>query len=121
MSEDSSAGGAHGGAPDGDGSGLEIDEVRRDDRLVLVVSGEIDTATSPDLGSRLSEVPADASVTLDLSGVSFVDSSGLSVLIAAHQRQRSRGGRLSLSSLNEVVARLFAVTGLDRHLDIVDA
>jgi anti-anti-sigma factor len=114
------AGGAHGGAPDGDGSGLEIDVVRRDEELVLVVAGEIDTATSPELGSRLSEVPSDAVVTLDLSAVSFVDSSGLSVLIAAHQRQLGNGGRLSLRSVNETVARLFVVTGLDRHLDIVE-
>ncbi|MDY7104311.1 MAG: STAS domain-containing protein [Actinomycetota bacterium] len=122
TAENTSAGGAPAGSPNDDR--LEIDEARPGDdpdELVLVVHGEIDTATSPRLQARLEDLPAEASVCLDLADVSFVDSSGLSALIAVHHRQRNGGGRLRFRALNDVVARLFAVTGLDRHLDIADA
>ena len=59
-------------------------------RPVIVARGEIDVATSPLLRSELASVLAQGpdEVTLDLSGVSFVDSSGLGVLVGALKRLR---------------------------------
>ena len=65
---------------------------------VLAVTGEIDIHTAHALGDRLADVVASGERTLivDLGGVEFLDSSGLSVLVGGLNRVRDVGGSLSL-------------------------
>jgi anti-anti-sigma factor len=85
----------------------------------IVVEGEIDIATAPELGRRLDEAlaghPGDL-VDVDFSGVTFVDSSGLGVLIAAQRRARTSGGDLCVSNLPHNLRTVFELTGLDKVL-----
>ncbi|MDQ3468639.1 MAG: STAS domain-containing protein [Actinomycetota bacterium] len=86
------------------------------DALVLV--GEIDSYTAPLLAARLAErTPV---TVLDLSGVSFLDSSGLRVLVEAHQERADDGGSLRLRTPSAPVQHLLEISGLIGHLDIVD-
>jgi anti-anti-sigma factor len=55
---------------------------------------------------------------LDLGEVSFLDSSGLSVLLGAHKHAAGRKVRLTLSELPRHVERTLSITGLDEILDI---
>lgn len=84
--------------------------------LVGVV-GELDTLTAPDLRSRLAEVVPDAGAVLvvDLSGVTFLSSAGLSALMEAHQRGVEVGCDVRLV-VGESTARVFALTGLAETL-----
>jgi anti-sigma B factor antagonist len=82
----------------------------------LVVSGEIDAHTAPSLAAAIDA--AGDSVTLDLAGVEFVDSSGLRVLIDAHQRLAEQDGSLTIASPSEAVTRLFEISGVDDYLSI---
>ena len=86
-----------------------------DDTHVIAVSGEIDLFTAPELKQRLM-APISSGVEhviVDLTDTTFVDSSSLGVLIGAHRRLKSRGGRLVVACDNEAIVKTFRITGLD--------
>ena len=83
---------------------------------ILHVGGEIDVATAPELRRELHQL-ADrgaTSIVVDLAHVSFVDSSGLGVLVGMLKRVRDdgRGCQLVLEHLQEPVRKVFDITGL---------
>lgn len=84
----------------------------------LAASGEIDVHTAPALGSAIDA--AGPEVELDLSEIEFVDSSGLRVLIDAHQRLADAGGRLRLTAVSEPVRRLLEISGVSGYLGVTD-
>jgi anti-sigma B factor antagonist len=85
-------------------------------RVSATVTGEIDAATAEAFEQELRPALAGAStVVLDLSGVSFMDSSGLRSLMVLHADVASRGVRIELSDTSSAVERLLTVTGLDQQ------
>lgn len=94
-----------------EGLGIDGDVVRD----TVSLEGEIDIAAVPGVRERLDALfdAGCTSLVVDLSGVVFIDSSGLGVLISALRRARERGGSVSVVGANEDVARLFGITGLD--------
>jgi anti-sigma B factor antagonist len=94
----------------------ELSIIRRDEAggVVLVLSGELDVVSAPELAQCLNEALAErhARVTLDLSDLEFVDSAGVSVLIKGKQDAESNGRALVLSHATEQVHRVFALVGL---------
>ena len=89
---------------------------------VVRVTGEVDIQTSPILDGHLQQVFGEghASLVVDLSQVTFLDSTGLSVLIDALKRCQGAGGRLRLDSPQPHVRRVFEVTGLSDVFDVDD-
>lgn len=85
-------------------------------RHMVAASGEIDLATAPALRTELlaALVRHSPRLVLDLSGVTFLDSTGLAVLVAVHRRARAAGGELSLFGPQPVVRKLLGITYLDR-------
>lgn len=92
--------------------------VSEDDPSVIVVVGQIDSHTATALDEALDAAPSAASVSVDLSEVSFVDSSGLRVLVRAHKRLADGGGALTLVKPSQPVTRLLDMTGLSSELAI---
>jgi anti-sigma B factor antagonist len=95
---------------------FEIKIVERDDRVILVCEGELDIATAPLLDEQLTTAEATSTemVVVDLDRVSFMDSTGLQVLIS-HTRPSENGRRVGLTKGSAQVQRLFEITGvLDR-------
>ena len=83
--------------------------------------GELDAATASTLDEvlRAIEIEGGASeIDVDFADVAFVDSSGLSVLVAAHKRTRARGQTLVVTNPTPSTRRLFAIAGLDVVLSI---
>jgi len=97
---------------------------RRDDErgVVLALFGELDVVSAPELAHALSEVLEQPNVwvMLDLNGLDFVDSAGVSVLIRAKQRADTNGQTLVLRRPTEQLERVFALVGLADWLDIED-
>jgi anti-sigma B factor antagonist len=97
------------------------------DCAVLRVSGEIDLYTAPLLRERIADLVAAGirHVVLDASDVTFLDSTGLGVLVGGLKRLRAHGGSLALAGSRANVARIFNVTGLDRpfpqHATVAEA
>jgi len=86
---------------------------------VVVVEGEIDVATSPLLRNELNAIVGRGvkDITLEFSGVSFVDSSGLGVLVGTYKRMKDDGdGSLRIIGAQASVRRVFEITGLESAL-----
>ena len=100
--------------------GTQLTITAVDDGFVL--AGEVDAHTAPELERALTARIADAgSARLDTSGVTFMDSSGLRVLIGATNESRGRGGDLIVDSPTSVVRRLIEISGLSEHLSVTGA
>jgi anti-sigma B factor antagonist len=90
------------------------------DTSVLSVEGELDLSSAPELKWALAEVQSSGPrhVVVDLSRVSFIDSTALGVLVGA-QRSLRPGVRLAIACTEENVMRIFELTGLDGMFEIV--
>lgn len=84
----------------------------------LWLEGELDVATVTALDERLDELEDDGStrLTIDLGGLTFVDSTGLRVLLRASARAQERGHELVLLPAPEPVQHVFEVSGVLRAL-----
>jgi anti-anti-sigma factor len=90
---------------------------------VIALSGELDLAGAAALEQELERLEGEppAAIVLDLSDVSFMDSSGLRVIAVASRRARERQQRLALVPGSEQVMRVFEITRMRERLDFVDA
>ena len=90
---------------------------------VVAVSGELDLRTSPELEAQLIrafEAGAEL-VILDLRQIEFMDSTGLRVVLSAHQRAHETGRRFALVRGADQVERVLTLTGVRDLLTVVDA
>jgi anti-sigma B factor antagonist len=89
---------------------------------LLSVRGELDLASSPALEEQFEQALAETPplVIIDLRELEFMDSTGLSVLIRAHQRTQEAGQRLAIVNGSRQVRRLLSLTGVADRLTIVD-
>ena len=99
---------------------MQIATTSESDRYVITVSGEVDLATSPQLDRAvISAIDSGAaSVVIDLTDVTFMDSSGLGVIVRALKRCREAENDLDLVITNERVLKVFGITGLDQVIPI---
>lgn len=100
---------------------LTID--KRDDFVLVSLFGELDISTGMRLETNLERLAEERPplVVVDLSGLEFMDSTGLRILIGADARAREEGRRLALVRGNDIVQRLLRVTRLDERLEIGDS
>ena len=90
---------------------------------VVVLEGELDLSTAPLLLEHLTALLTNTmpELLLDLSALSFLDSTGISVLIAAHRRLAGQGGRMVLLSPTPLTQRVLEIAGLTTIFSIVPA
>jgi anti-sigma B factor antagonist len=101
---------------------LHLDVTNQPDGLRIAVTGDVDAHTAPQLeGEILAGLfnPAAHRLELDVAAVSFIDSSGLRVIISAIKLLRERDGRFVLLHPNETVRNLLEVTNLTGEIDIL--
>jgi anti-anti-sigma factor len=92
-----------------------------DDGIMLVLRGELDLSTVRVVEAELVRAEdAHRLIALDLRDLDFMDSTGLHMLTEADARARESGGRLLLVQGSPQVRRLFALTRLGEHLEVVD-
>ncbi|TDD68256.1 STAS domain-containing protein [Actinomadura rubrisoli] len=95
---------------------------------VVKISGEIDVFTSPRLREALLDIidnDGGLHLVVDLGEVTFLDSTGLGVLVGIYHRLRARDGSMSFMGVNDRVRRVFHVTQLTKifvlHHSLEDA
>jgi anti-sigma B factor antagonist len=100
---------------------LLIDIRYEKDRAVLSLRGELDLASVPLLQGEIegSEVAAADIVVLDLQELEFIDSTGLRVLLSAHERSHERGQEFAITPGSQQVQRLLSITRVDEHLRVI--
>jgi anti-sigma B factor antagonist len=106
-----------------DPTGFSISISDRDGRAVIVIRGELDLATAPDLEAAIkSRLDDGQDVVVDLRELEFMDSTGLRVLVAAHGRVEGTEQRfLIVRPLpGASIERILAVAGVERVLDLID-
>ena len=100
--------------------GFATEVATGDGKVVLRLYGELDMVTAPALASvvdtALDSEPV--AISLDLSGVTFVDSTGLNVFVSAHRRATSTGCSFALRAPRRAVLRTIRLTGIDQFIDI---
>ena len=98
-------------------------ETRPGNGLVQVVlRGELDLSTVEKVEEELGRVEADEPrvLVLDLSALTFLDSTGLRLMVTAHQRAEKEGRRLVIVKGPDTVHRVFTITKLDEKLEMVE-
>ena len=100
---------------------VRVDVVGDIPTLRLAVSGEVDSSSAPTLRAHLDEVldKGVSDLTVDLTGVTFLDSAGLCVLAAAHRRAVRSDVRLRVLATSRAVIRPMQITGLYELLHVV--
>ena len=97
-----------------------IDETAREGTVALALAGDLDMSATFALEPVLDRVLAGGprELVLDLGDVAFVDSSGLGLLIATHERAGRAGVEMAITGAGPEVQRLFHVAGLDGVLPV---
>jgi anti-anti-sigma factor len=104
---------------------VEILDVRTEDRdglVHLALVGELDLSTVAKVQEELRRVEASAppTVVVDLSKLTFLDSTGLRCIVTADERAREAGRRMVIVRGPDAVQRVFAITRLEERLEMVD-
>ncbi len=100
---------------------LQIQKKNTDDHIdELVLIGEVDAYTAPKLKETLLEAAQKQGqkVIVNLSGVQYMDSTGLGVFVGALKSSQQSGSTLTLTGMTERVERLFEITGLTEVINI---
>lgn len=102
---------------------FEIHTVGDGETARLVLSGELDLATVPRVEQAVGAALAQGARALivDLSGLGFVDSSGLRLFVVLHQRAAAEGWKLSLIRPQERTMTVFKVSGLEENLPFAES
>ena len=96
---------------------MRVDEFRVDGIVVLMVEGDVDVSTAATLGTALDEIGSNQHVVVDCSGVTFMDSTGLDVLLVQSKRMRHSGGWLHVRHASQPVLRIVHVAGLGELIE----
>ena len=91
-----------------------------DGTTVVRPVGELDLATAPKLREALGEIVS-GDVVVDLAGVSFIDSTGLNVLVDAYKRLTTSGHQMTLRAPSRRVMAVLDITGLVKVLKVYDS
>ncbi|ASV67245.1 anti-sigma factor antagonist [Cytobacillus sp. FSL W7-1323] len=99
---------------------INIDVNHNQNITEVTVGGEIDVYTAPELKKELIPLSEKDNVEMivDLSGVSYMDSTGLGVFVGLFKNVRAHDGQFKIIGLSSRLKRLFEITGLADIIDI---
>jgi anti-sigma B factor antagonist len=98
---------------------MDISTRTSNDIHIVAITGSLDSTTSPEAQKALDAVLAGArNVALDFSGLDYISSAGLRVLLGAAKRLRASGGSLRMFGLNQSVREVFEISGFSAILPV---
>ena len=97
---------------------MTINQTKNGDALIVALTGRLDTTTAPQLETELkSALDGVKTLELDFSGLDYISSAGLRVLLST-QKQMNKLGGMKVTHVNETVSEVFEVTGFSDILTI---
>jgi anti-anti-sigma factor len=99
---------------------MNITEARQGNKLVVTPTGRIDSQTSPVFDRHLTAVVerGDVHLVIDLTGLDYISSTGLSAFLSAAKKVRAAGGSMVLAGLNSRIRLVFEMSGFLRLFPI---
>ena len=98
---------------------MTIHKTQENESLTLALTGRLDTSTAPQLEAEIKALPDTVEhLTLELSGLEYLSSAGLRVILAA-QKKMAVQGEMLVKNANETIMEVFDVTGFSNILTIV--
>lgn len=97
--------------------------MRDGERLLVGLDGELDHCCAQSVRRELDSLLRDPTVRqliLDFSGLTFMDSSGIGVILGRYRVLRERGGSVAVIHMNDHVSRIFHMSGMDRVIHQLD-
>jgi anti-sigma B factor antagonist len=101
---------------------MEISTYAHEEIMVLELSGEVDAATSQDLGKTLKDMLDQGChrIVIDISKMTFISSAGIRTLLYSHREADQLGGALRLVAPTDQVQRVFEITGVSELIKITN-
>ena len=102
---------------------LRVETEARDDHALVTATGEIDAATADSVADAVSAALATGhkQVLLDFTDVTFIDSTGLGVLVKSHRAAEATGATFAVVHPTPQTRKLIRVLGLDQLLHVYDS
>ena len=100
-----------------------LQSIRDGDRLVVRLNGELDHFCAQSVRRELDSMLRDESIRtliLDFTTLTFMDSSGIGVILGRYRLLRDRGGSVAVIHMNKHIARIFHMSGMDRIIKQLD-
>ena len=98
---------------------MEVKFDKQDSNLTVVISGNIDTVTAPELDSKLQEnLSGIKNLVLDFAAVDYISSAGLRVILMTNQLMEDVDGSMTVKNVNDDVRDVFEMTGFDSLLNL---
>ena len=100
-----------------------LQSIRDGDRIIVRLSGELDHFCAQSVRRELDALLRDESIRcliLDFSTLTFMDSSGIGVILGRYRLLRDRGGTVAVIHMNQHIARIFHMSGMDRVIHQLD-
>lgn len=97
---------------------MTVNKNRAGVKLDIAVEGRIDTVTSPVLEEELRDLSGITELAIDFSGVAYISSAGLRVLLSAQKRMNAQG-TMTLHNVNADIMEIFDITGFSDILTIL--
>ena len=99
---------------------MQITQRTAREAVIVALAGEVDMSTSPDVRHVFLELVERKTprVIVDLTSVSYIDSSGIATLVECFKNTGKYGGKLRLFGLNENIRDVFVLAKLDMIFDI---
>lgn len=99
---------------------VSVDVKKCGEQTVIKVAGEIDAYTAPRLKESIYplSLKEKCNLLVDLTNVTYMDSTGLGVLVGTFKNVKKNEGHFSITGLSERLHRLFSITGLSEIMDI---
>ena len=96
---------------------MKIDIKKEEKKLTIKLDGKLDTNTSPELDSKMSELEGVEEVIIDMKNLNYISSAGLRVLLSM-QKIMNKQGKMTIINVCENVMDIFEVTGFSDILNI---
>ena len=99
-----------------------MEHERRRNTVLVKLTGELDHCSAQAIRRELDgliEDPEVRALVLDLKGMTFMDSSGIGVLLGRYRTLAQRGGKVAVKNMNPHVARIFFLSGLNQVIQIM--
>ena len=98
---------------------MEVKFNKQDSSLTVVISGNIDTVTAPELDAKLQEnITGVKDLVLDFAAGDYISSAGLRVILMTNQLMEDVDGNMTVKNVNEDVRDVFEMTGFDSLLNL---